>query len=56
MRFIRRSHAREVIRRCSFCGKKMEQVARLITGPGVSICDECVDLCRKILEAETPTS
>lgn len=39
--------------RCSFCGKSQEQVQRLIAGPGgVYICDECVDLCREILEEE----
>jgi len=37
--------------RCSFCGKKQDQVHRLIAGPGgVYICDECVDLCREIIE------
>ena len=30
---------------CSFCGKREDQVKRLIAGPGVFICDECVDLC-----------
>jgi ATP-dependent Clp protease ATP-binding subunit ClpX len=39
--------------RCSFCGKGQEQVQRLIAGPGgVYICDECVDLCREIIEEE----
>lgn len=36
--------------RCSFCGKSQEQVRRLIAGPGVFICNECVDLCNGILE------
>ena len=35
--------------RCSFCGKKEGQVKRLIAGPGVFICDECIDLCCEIL-------
>jgi len=35
--------------RCSFCGKDKDTVAKLIAGPGVYICDECVDLCDKIL-------
>jgi ATP-dependent Clp protease ATP-binding subunit ClpX len=39
--------------RCSFCGKGQDQVQRLIAGPGgVYICDECVDLCREIIEEE----
>src|SRR4030042_1843764 len=39
---------------CSFCGKSQEQVRRLIAGPGaVYICDECVQLCREILEDES---
>jgi ATP-dependent Clp protease ATP-binding subunit ClpX len=35
--------------RCSFCGKAREAVAKLIAGPGVFICDECVDRCNEIL-------
>ena len=35
--------------RCSFCGKSEEQVYRMIQGPGVRICDECVQLCMGIL-------
>ncbi len=37
---------------CSFCGKSQEQVRKLIAGPGVYICDECVDLCNEILDEE----
>ena len=37
---------------CSFCGKTAEQVRRLIAGPRVYICDECVDLCNEIIERE----
>ena len=40
--------------RCSFCGKSQEAVQRLIAGPGVYICDECVDLCLQIIEGITP--
>jgi ATP-dependent Clp protease ATP-binding subunit ClpX len=38
--------------RCSFCGKTQDQVKKLIAGPDVYICDECVDLCNEILEEE----
>jgi len=40
--------------RCSFCGKSQDAVQRLIAGPGVYICDECVDLCLQIIEGITP--
>ena len=38
--------------RCSFCGKPQDRVARLIAGPGVCICNECVEICRAVLEDE----
>ena len=38
--------------RCSFCGKPQDMVYKLITGPGVCICDECVELCNSILYDE----
>ncbi len=38
--------------KCSFCGKSQEQVRKLIAGPGVYICDECVELCNEILDDE----
>lgn len=38
--------------RCSFCGKTEDQVKRIIAGPGVYICDECVDLCGEIIQEE----
>jgi ATP-dependent Clp protease ATP-binding subunit ClpX len=38
---------------CSFCGKNQTQVLKLIAGPGVYICDECVDLCNEIIVEET---
>ena len=37
---------------CSFCGKSQKQVKKLIAGPGVYICDECIDLCNEIIEEE----
>ena len=36
--------------KCSFCGKSQKQVKKLIAGPGVYICDECIDLCNEIIE------
>ncbi len=47
---MRRSH---VDWRCSFCGKTKDQVRRLVAGPGVFICDECVALCNEVIN-ETP--
>ncbi len=44
----RRRHERE----CSFCGKNEQQAFKLIMGPGVSICDECVELCNEIIVEE----
>ncbi|HBG09206.1 MAG TPA: ATP-dependent Clp protease ATP-binding subunit ClpX, partial [Firmicutes bacterium] len=38
--------------KCSFCGKMQEQVKKLIAGPGVYICDECIELCNEIIEEE----
>ncbi len=38
--------------KCSFCGKSQEQVRKLIAGPGVYICDECIELCNEIIEEE----
>lgn len=40
---------------CSFCGKRQTQVQRLIAGPGVYICDECIGLCNEILH-EAPST
>lgn len=45
------SAAATVFAHCSFCGKDNTRVGRLIAGPGVYICDECVQLCEQILEA-----
>ncbi|WP_088007265.1 ATP-dependent protease ATP-binding subunit ClpX [Indiicoccus explosivorum] len=41
--------------KCSFCGKPQEQVRKLVAGPGVYICDECIDLCTEIVEEELGT-
>jgi ATP-dependent Clp protease ATP-binding subunit ClpX len=38
--------------KCSFCGKSQKQVKKLIAGPGVYVCDECIDLCNEIIEEE----
>jgi ATP-dependent Clp protease ATP-binding subunit ClpX len=38
--------------KCSFCGKSQKQVRKLIAGPGVYICDECIELCNEIIEEE----
>ena len=38
--------------KCSFCGKAQEQVRKLVAGPGVYICDECIELCNEIIEEE----
>ena len=39
--------------RCSFCGKHQDQVKRMIAGPGVYICNECVSLCMEAMGAES---
>src|SRR5437762_1954934 len=41
---------------CSFCGKSQRQVKKLIAGPGVYICDECIDLCNEIIDEELQTA
>ncbi len=41
--------------KCSFCGKPQEQVRKLVAGPGVYICDECIELCTEIVEEELGT-
>ncbi|WP_164668455.1 ATP-dependent protease ATP-binding subunit ClpX [Virgibacillus doumboii] len=41
--------------KCSFCGKGQEQVRKLVAGPGVYICDECIELCTEIVEEELGT-
>ncbi len=41
--------------KCTFCGKNQDEVHRIIAGPGVYICNECVELCREIIEEDTAT-
>jgi len=41
---------------CSFCGKQQHQARKLIAGPGVYICNECIDLCTQIIAEERPTT
>ena len=40
--------------KCSFCGKPQSQVNRLVAGPGVYICDECIQVCQEILKENYP--
>jgi hypothetical protein len=42
--------------RCSFCGKAQTEVKTLVSGPGVFICDECVDLCQSIIDKQPKTT
>ena len=49
------NNQRSTLHRCNFCGKTQNQVERLIAGPNVFICNECVDLCNMIIEEETPS-
>jgi ATP-dependent Clp protease ATP-binding subunit ClpX len=44
--------AKDTILRCSFCGKSQEEVKKIIAGPNVYICDECIELCNDIIEEE----
>ena len=46
-----RDNEKKVVR-CSFCGKSQEDVARLIEGPGVYICDSCIEFCGSLLNDE----
>ena len=41
---------------CSFCGKSQHEVRKLIAGPSVFICDECIELCNDIIREETPAA
>ena len=57
MRFRRRAASASKVTatlRCSFCGKHQRQVNKLIAGPDVYICNECVDLCVEIIAKERP--
>ena len=42
--------------RCSFCGKPQDQVRRLVAGPGVFICDQCIVLCNQIMNEAPPAN
>jgi ATP-dependent Clp protease ATP-binding subunit ClpX len=52
--FLRKAIERQQAKalRCSFCGKSKDAVAKLISGPNVYICNECVELCTRILAEE----
>jgi hypothetical protein len=52
---IKAPFARAQHRNCSFCGKEEGEVQRLVAGPGVYICDECVTLCNEIIADEAPS-
>lgn len=39
--------------RCSFCGKRQDQVRKLVAGPGVYICDRCIGLCQEVLDEDS---
>ncbi len=41
---------------CSFCGKTQDQVKKIVAGPGVYICNECIDLCKQIIDDEKNAS
>ncbi|HEV2414191.1 MAG TPA: ClpX C4-type zinc finger protein [Candidatus Dormibacteraeota bacterium] len=41
--------------RCSFCGKSQDRVRKLVAGPGVFICDQCIRLCSEVLESDAQT-
>ncbi len=47
-----KGHSRDA--RCSFCGKRQDQVRKLVAGPGVYICDQCVALCNEVLTEASP--
>ena len=47
-----RAEGKRVSRRCSFCGKGKDKVRRLVAGPGVFICDQCVQLCSEVLQSD----
>lgn len=52
----RDNDGREKTVRCSFCGKSQDEVEKLIAGPGVCICDECIELCMEIVEEGAPSN
>ena len=46
------THLKDTPLRCSFCGKTQDEVKKIIAGPTVYICDECIELCNDIMEEE----
>src|SRR6476659_7924870 len=50
----KKSSSGEKLLYCSFCGKSQHEVKKLIAGPSVFICDECIDLCNEIIRDELP--
>ena len=52
MTMIRKNDGRTIKLHCSFCGKSQDEVKKLIAGPMVYICDECIDLCNEIIQEE----
>ena len=42
--------------RCSFCGNGQDKVRKLVAGPGVHICDQCIDLCQEVVEEDSRTA
>jgi hypothetical protein len=46
--------ARRQLGQCSFCGKAQDQVRKLVAGPGVYICDGCIQLCNEVISTEPP--
>ena len=51
-----RDDDRNYMARCSFCGKSESMVHKLIEGPGVFICDECINLCNDLIEKSVPSA
>ena len=46
------SRVSESVLKCSFCGKSQDNVKKLVAGPGVYICDECIDLCNELVDGK----
>jgi hypothetical protein len=53
---VEATQAHRRVYRCSFCGKAQTEVKTLVSGPGVFICDECVELCQEIIAKEAATA
>ena len=52
MTMIKKNNGRTMKLHCSFCGKSQDEVKKLIAGPMVYICDECIGLCNEIIQEE----